>query len=125
MNLCVQIYEITKSFPSEEKYGLVSQMRRAAVSVPSNVAEGYGQVSVGAYARHLRIAKGSNNELETMLILSRELGYLEESSKLESSTAHVGSLLTGLIRSVEGNVVREIDALYGEEETRKADDFPF
>jgi four helix bundle protein len=118
MDLVKEVYRVSKSFPSEEKYGLVSQIRRAAVSVPANVAEGYGLGSPAAYCRHLRIAKGSTNELETLLILSRELGYCVDTAQLEQASAQVGAMLTSLIRKVEGNVVREIEALYNEPDER-------
>ena len=74
--LCLEIYGITKGFPKEERYGLSSQIRRAAVSVPSNIAEGYGRKTTPEYIRFLYIAYGSNCELETQILLSKDLGIL-------------------------------------------------
>lgn len=76
MDLVESIYQITSKFPSAEQWGLVSQMRRAAVSVPSNIAEGYGRQATGNYRHHLSIARGSLLELETQVLLSERLGYL-------------------------------------------------
>ncbi len=87
--LCLKIYRITAKFPKEERYGLTSQIRRAAVSVPSNIAEGYGRKTTPEYIRFLYIAYGSNCELETQILLSGDLGYIEtgklETLNLESS----------------------------------------
>ena len=75
--LCIKIYKITKGFPKEERYGLTSQMRRAAVSVPSNIAEGYGRKTTQEYMQALYIAYGSNCELETQILLSGDLKNLQ------------------------------------------------
>ena len=75
--LCLEIYKITARFPKEERFGLTSQIRRAAVSVPSNIAEGYGRKTTADYIRLLYIAYGSNCELETQILLSGDLGYIE------------------------------------------------
>lgn len=115
------VYRATESFPKSEQYGMTSQLRRAAVAVPANIAEGYGRRSAPDYVRFLRIAKGSLNELETLLILSADLGYIEDSSDLATRTAKLGSMITNLIRSIEGNVVREIEETYG---TIGEDDYP-
>jgi four helix bundle protein len=73
--LVKRIYEITRSFPSDEKFGLVSQMRRAAVSIPSNIAEGQARHTRGEFIQFISHAEGSNAELNTQLIISIELGY--------------------------------------------------
>ena len=99
---CLEIYKVTKTFPNEEKYGLTSQIRRAAISIPSNIAEGYGRKSSGEYIQFLYIAYGSNCELETQLLLSGDLGYIEKVG-LESLLKSVGDIermLKALIRSL-------------------------
>ncbi len=73
----MEIYKITARFPKEERFGLTSQIRRAAVSVPSNSAEGYGRKTTADYIRSLYIAYGSNCELKTQILLSGDLGYIE------------------------------------------------
>lgn len=79
------IYNITSHFPDNEKFGLISQMRRCSVSIPSNIAEGYGRNSDKEMTRFLNIAKGSSYELETQLIISNELGYINEKTIEELS----------------------------------------
>jgi four helix bundle protein len=76
MDLAVECYALTKEFPKEEIYGLVSQIRRAFVSIAANIAEGYGREAAGAYVHHLKIAQGSLKELETHLILSTRAGIV-------------------------------------------------
>ncbi|HET9701895.1 MAG TPA: four helix bundle protein, partial [Burkholderiales bacterium] len=73
LDFVVDVYRITRQFPPEEKYGLASQMQRAAVSIPSNIAEGHGRKFTGAYLNHLSIASGSLMELETQLRIARRL----------------------------------------------------
>ena len=75
INLVTRIYKLTKDFPEEELYGLTSQMRRAAVSYPSNLAEGAARDSISEYIRYIYISLGSLSELETQLIISRNLGF--------------------------------------------------
>ena len=75
--LCLKIYRVTTGFPREESFGLTSQIRRSAVSVPSNIAEGYGRKTTADYIRYLYIAYGSNCELETQMLLSGDLGYVD------------------------------------------------
>jgi four helix bundle protein len=101
--LCLQIYKITKKFPKEEQYGLISQIRRAAVSVPSNIAEGYGRKTTPDYLRSLYIAYGSNCELETQIMLSRDLNYIfsNDSEKLLNEIREVERTLKALIKSLE------------------------
>ncbi|GAB4440096.1 MAG: four helix bundle protein [Anaerolineae bacterium] len=97
-----EIYRMTKGFPKEEMYGLVSQMRRSAVSVPSNIAEGWGRGNTKEYIRFLTIARGSLLELETQLIISEKLGYLrpEKHIVLMNQTGEIGRMLNGLIASL-------------------------
>lgn len=102
-SLCLEIYRITKEFPQEERYGLTSQIRRTAVSVPCNIAEGYGRKTSPEYIRFLYIAYGSYCELETQILLSGDLGYIE-ASKLETLQQEVGEverMLKALIKSLE------------------------
>jgi four helix bundle protein len=100
--LCLDIYGMTKDFPKDEKYGLTSQIRRAAVSVPSNIAEGYGRKTTAEYIRALYIAYGSNCELETQMLLSGDLGFIgkEDLSRLHEEIGDVERMLKGLIKSL-------------------------
>ena len=78
VELCVEIYKLVKLLPKEEMYGLSDQMRRAVVSIPSNIAEGYTRNSTKEYLNFLSIANGSRTELETQLIICNKIGYLTE-----------------------------------------------
>ena len=101
--LCLNIYNATKCFPKEEMYGLTSQIRRSAVSIPSNIAEGYGRKTTGDYLRSLYIAYGSICELETQLLLSGDLNYVNQENlkALKGDTEEVERMLKSLIRSME------------------------
>ena len=79
MALATEVYALTKNLPKEEIYGLTNQLRRAAVSIPSNIAEGNGRASQKEYARFLSVARGSKSEVETQLLLCVSLGYLQQS----------------------------------------------
>jgi len=100
---CLEVYKITKGFPKEEVYGLTSQIRRAAVSVPSNIAEGYGRKTTPEYIRSLYVAYGSNCELETQILLSYDLGYIknEYMKKIQEDIGEVERMLKALIKSLE------------------------
>jgi four helix bundle protein len=102
MNLVLAVYRNTQTFPRTETYGLVSQLRRAAVSVPSNIAEGQARLSTGEFRQFLGNARGSLVEVETQVLLARELGYLErdESESLLAGAAEVGRILNGLLNSL-------------------------
>jgi four helix bundle protein len=103
MNLVEIVYLATKEFPKEEIYGLTNQIRRAAVSVPSNIAEGNGRLSGKDYAHFLLIANGSLKELETQMLIAERIGYMNK-EKLEKITKQIGSvgrLLTALRKSLE------------------------
>ena len=97
--LVKDIYSASASFPSAEAFGLTSQIRRAAVSVPSNIAEGNGRASRAEYLHFLNIANGSCNELETQLIIASELGFLDamQTHALLQQTNEVGRMLNKLI----------------------------
>ncbi len=101
--LCLEVYKITKGFPGEERYGLTSQIRRAAVSVPSNIAEGYGRRTTPDYLRSLYFAYGSNCELDTQISLSGDLGYMkaQEKETLQNGIWEVERMLKALIKSLE------------------------
>jgi four helix bundle protein len=96
------VYKETKAFPKEEIYGLSSQMRRAAVSVPSNIAEGQGRDSTNEFLRHLSIAYGSLCELQTQAIISYKLNYMapEAYERFEDMAARVARLINGLANSL-------------------------
>ncbi|MBR1498629.1 MAG: four helix bundle protein [Bacteroidaceae bacterium] len=101
MDHVAAIYVATKAFPKEELFGIVSQMRRAAVSIPSNIAEGYGRLYDRETVKFLSNALGSASELETQLIISKDLGYLliEEFQKLISQIEEIIRMLSALIKS--------------------------
>jgi four helix bundle protein len=104
MDLVVEVYSASRRFPREEIYGLTNQVRRAAVSVPSNIAEGQGRGAANDFARCLRIANGSRQEVETQIIVAQRLGYLDEETcaKPLSLCVEAGRLISGLLRSLQG-----------------------
>jgi four helix bundle protein len=108
IQMCVAIYRLTQGFPREELYGLSSQIRRAAVSVPSNIAEGHGRLGTGEYRQFLGIARGSNYELQTQLEIARALEYgnpklLDEA---EGLSFEVGKMISGILNSIKDKVRR-------------------
>ena len=111
MDLVVEAYRLTDSFPKEEKYGLAQQLRRAAVSVPSNIAEGHGRDHLGDYLRHLSIANGSLMELETQVLIAGRRGYVqkEEEERILTQASEVGKMLSGLSRALKKRTSRTPD----------------
>lgn len=106
MQLVTDIYSLTRLFPSEEKFGIVSQINRSAVSVPANIAEGWGRESSKNYLQFLRTSRGSLMELETLLIISKNLNYItvETSEEIQSKLREVSKLLQGLIKSINQKI---------------------
>lgn len=96
MALVTVIYDITRQFPKEEVYGLTSQIRRTAVSVPSNIAEGAGRSGHREFAQFLSIARGSLSELETQLLIAANLGYIDTKHRAFELLERVSRLITGL-----------------------------
>ena len=94
------VYDATKTFPPEELYGLTSQIRRSAVSIPSNVAEGAARSSAREFAHYLSIAKGSLSELETQLLIGKDLGYLKSDETVFDLLEQVSRLISGLHKKV-------------------------
>ncbi len=100
MALAKMVYQATSAMPDSERFGLTSQMRRAVVSIPSNIAEGHGRESRTDYLRFLRMARGSLMEFQTQLILAQELRLITVPEQLESLQAETDRVLQGLIRGL-------------------------
>ncbi|MFP5204096.1 MAG: four helix bundle protein [Acidobacteriota bacterium] len=106
MQMTLAIYRLTRDFPREEQYGLTNQVRRSAVSIPSNIAEGQGRLSVGEFRQFLGIARGSNFEVQTQLEIARALkmgdaGLIDEAEKMSHE---VGKMIYGLLESLCGSI---------------------
>jgi len=101
IQLVKKIYVVTTAFPNEETYGLVSQMRRAAISIPSNIAEGAARGGTKEFIHFLGVARGSLSELETQLYISKELGYVTNAQDVDSQIEEIFRLLGGLISSLK------------------------
>jgi len=95
--LVLEIYKITKSFPKSETFGLSQQMRKAVISIPSNIAEGYGRKSKTDYHRFLSISYGSLSELETQYLLSVDLGYTKQNKIIETLLHEIGGMLYRMV----------------------------
>jgi four helix bundle protein len=102
MALAAAVYSVTRNWPKEELYGLTSQVRRAAVSIPANVAEGYGRENRGSYVQFLKIAQGSLKELETHILLAEriEIASRRETTPLLAQAESIGKLLRALLRKL-------------------------
>src|SRR5438094_8128143 len=105
MELAVKIYRVTDSFPKEERYGLTDQIRRAAVSIPSNIAEGAGRHTKKEFVNYLHMAQGSLSELDTQSEIAKRLGYLSSNTcaKIDAQLERVDKMLSGLIRHQSPN----------------------
>ena len=103
MELVTEIYRVTHRFPKEELFGLMSQLRRAAVSIPSNIAEGKGRLSKGEFRQFLGNARGSLAELETQILIAQNLDYFDEAetNRLLAMVEEVGKVLNGLLTAVK------------------------
>jgi len=100
MRLVKVLYEATRTFPREEIYGLTSQLRRSAVSIPSNIAEGAARGSTKEFAQFVNVARGSLSELETQLLIAIDLGYLDRNHEVLAVADRVAQLVAGLHRSL-------------------------
>lgn len=107
VTLVTEIYSATKKFPDDERFGLIAQLNRASVSIPSNIAEGWGRESSKNYLQFLRVARGSIMELQTLLIISKNLQFILDTDfqKCWAHTEEVGKILQGLITSINNKMV--------------------
>jgi four helix bundle protein len=103
MDLVAEVYRVSNALPSEERFGLQSQCRRAAISIPANIAEGKGRCHINEYLNHLSIANGSLKELETHLFVMVRLGYVEELAVQSAigQSEEIGKMLGGLRKSLQ------------------------
>jgi four helix bundle protein len=103
INLVGQVYKITKAFPNDERFGLIPQIRRSAISIPSNIAEGFGRWGNKEYRHFLYISLGSCAELTTQLVISFNLGYISENERNElvNETDQISKMTTGLIKKID------------------------
>lgn len=102
IQMSVAVYRLTSGFPKEEIYGLSSQLRRAGVSVASNIAEGYARMSRGEYKQFLGMARGSNSEVQTQLVIARELGFGSPQAldNAEGLSNEVGKMIASILRGL-------------------------
>jgi four helix bundle protein len=103
MEIVLAIYTETRTFPANEQYGLISQLKRAAISIPANIAEGYGRNSSKSYAGFLKIARGSLYEMEIELLIAEKLKFIQAENKLSlfNTIEEVTKMLNSLIRKIE------------------------
>jgi len=104
--LVKEIYVITRNFPEEEKFVLISQMRRAAISIPSNIAEGAARKSKKEFANFLSISLGSLSELETQLIISKELDYIHDIAQLREQIKRIRLMTSSLYNKLHNEVTK-------------------
>ena len=116
MDFVTEIYLVTKSYPEAEKYGLSSQMRRAAVSIPSNIAEGAARRTTKEFIQFLYIALGSSAELETQIEISKRLNLISDSDRLNNMNYEIMHMLSGLIKSLNARLVTSDKEVTGDGE---------
>lgn len=104
--LVLEIYSLLKDMPSDEKFGLTSQIRRCSVSVPSNIAEGFGRQSQKSFSQFLKISRGSLFELETQLLLTKELKMIAIDDEVFASIEEISKMLNSFIKKIETNIKR-------------------
>ncbi len=109
IDFVTEIYRCTRAFPKEETYGLMSQLRRAAVSVPSNIAEGHARLTTGEFRQFLGHALGSLTEIETQIQIANRLGYVgrEDSNRLLEHSIEIGKIVRGILQSLPGKESRK------------------
>jgi four helix bundle protein len=114
VELISRLYTLTGKFPDAERYGLTSQIRRSGVSIPANIAEGAARGSDADYLRFLRISRGSLSELETLLLIAKNLHFIDDSDYASSlqECETIGSLLEGLSRRLKASLISEEDPAY-------------
>ena len=101
MDFAVHVYKVQQGFPSEERYGLCDQLRRAVVSIPSNIAEGRGRETAKDFSHFLTLARGSLNEVSTQLELAARLGYLDSGSGLYEESQEIRKMLNAMIQRLK------------------------
>lgn len=106
IQLVVEVYKLTKTLSEEEKYGLISQMRRASVSIPSNIAEGSGRNSTKEYVRFVNISRASLSELDTQLIICKELNFVSDTKTIDGLIDEIGKMLFRLNEKLEEKIVK-------------------
>jgi four helix bundle protein len=102
MDLVDRVYRVTKRFPEDERWALTLQLRRASVSIPANIAEGYGRQMSGNYRYHLGVARGSVREVETLMLIGARLGYVDatQSAEIQGLVDGLSGMLTNLIKAI-------------------------
>ncbi len=103
IDFVTRVYHLTSSFPSDEKFGLISQLRRAVISIPSNIAEGAARKSNKEFIQFLYIALGSASETETQIIIAENLGMMENSTEINTELENIQKMLMGLIKYLKVN----------------------
>ncbi|WP_238253419.1 four helix bundle protein [Capnocytophaga cynodegmi] len=99
--LVKKVYTLLRSFPEEEKFGLTSQIRRSAISIPSNIAEGFGRGSSKSFLQFLYVSRGSLYELETQLYIAKDLNFISDNQEIENLISEIGKMLNSMIQKLK------------------------